>query len=102
MENKFYTVEPIMKSVKKEEYRKFIDNYPRKLVCDACAISDPPAVSLNDFELANRWPYSIVARTMAWDDNPSDYFYLPEEERKYSIMVNYEEVYASRTGYKEE
>lgn len=63
-----------------------------------CGISDPPAVSYNDFELANRWPYSIVASTFLYDNNPDDYFYEPEDKRTYRIVVNHEELFESKTG----
>lgn len=94
----FYTAEPITKKVTKEEFMEFIKNYPRKLERDVCGISDPPAVSYNDFELANRWPYSTVASTFLYDDNPGDYFYEPEDKRVYSVVVNHEELFASKTG----
>ena len=100
---KFYTVEPIMKRVTKEEYIEFINKYPRPLTGDCCGIYEPPIITYNDFELANRWPYSIVARTWYYSDNPDDYpYYTPEEEREYYIMENYEEVFNSKTGNKEE
>ena len=94
----FYTAKPITKNVTKEEFMEFIKNYPRKLERDVCGISDPPAVSYNDFELANRWPYSIAASTFLYDDNPDDYFYEPEDKRTYCIVVNHEELFESKTG----
>lgn len=100
--NKFYTVETIMKLVSKKEFEDFIKNYPRKLRYDCYGACDPPSITYNDFELANRWPYSIVASTCAYSDNPDDYYYCPEEKRVYRICINYEEVFDSKTGYKEE
>ena len=94
----FYTVEPIFKTVSKEEMRDFIEQYPRTLVRDCTGICDPPLVTFNDFELANRWPYSIVASYHLYDDDPNGYYYVPEEERDYKIMKNYEEVFQSKTG----
>lgn len=94
----FYTAKPVGKKVTKEEFERYISNYPRRLEVDVCGISDPPLISYNDFELANRWPYSVVARTWAYDDNPNDYFYEPEEEREYYIIENYEELFLSKTG----
>lgn len=94
----FYTAEPIEKRVNKQEFINFIRKYPRKLISDCTGISDPPLISYNDFELANRWPYSIVASTYAYDDNPEDYFYEPEEARIYTIVTNYEELFNSKTG----
>lgn len=98
----YYTVEPIKKKVSKEEFVKFLENYPRPLRRDVFAACDPPAISYNDFELADRWLYSIVASTHYYDDDPKGHYYEPEEKRSYIIMVNYEEVFASRTGNKTE
>lgn len=94
----FYTAEPKEKNVTKEEFEEFIKNYPRKLIKDVCGISDPPNITYNDLELANKWPYSIVARTFMYSDEEGDYWYCPEEKRTYAIMENYEEVFASKTG----
>lgn len=96
----FYTVEPVYKKVRIQEFKEFLKNYPRKLECDCCGICEPPSITYNDFELANRWPYSVVAKTFAYDDKPGDYFYEPEDERYYSIMINFDEVFASKTGNK--
>ena len=94
----FYTTKPEMKRVSKSEFQEFINNYPRKLERDVCGISDPPSITYNDFELANRWPYSVVANTWAYSDDPQDYFYAPEEDRGYFIMINYNECFNSKTG----
>lgn len=99
---KYFTVEPVYKEVDKQTYQKFIDEYPRKLVCDVCGICDPPSITYNDFELADRYPYSVVASTFAYDDEPGDYYYEPPGKRIYRIMENYEEVFDRRTGYKED
>lgn len=99
-EDKYYSVEPVYKKVTKEEFRKFIEDYPRRLERDVYGVFDPPLISYNDFEMADRWPYSVVAKTFAYEDKPGDYFYAPEEERLYSIMANYEDVFNSRTGFK--
>lgn len=101
-ENKFYKTERDMVEVSKEEFINFINNYPRPLDRDVCGISDPPLISYNDFELANRWPYSIIASTFLYDDDPNDYFYEPPEERTYRILKNYQECFDTKTGYKEE
>jgi len=95
----YYTAETKMKSVSKEEFDAFIKNYPRPLCVDVTGISDPPAISYNDFALADRWPYSIVASTFAYDNDPVGYYYVPPEKRRYRIMENCEEVFASKTGY---
>lgn len=102
MENKFYTAEPKEKRVSKSEFVEFLKNYPRKLDCDVCGICDPPSITYNDFVLANRWPYSVVASTFAYDDNPDGYYYEPDEERIYRVVENFEELFESKTGYVEE
>ena len=94
----FYTCDPIMKKVTKQEFIDFINSYPRKLEQDVFGACDPPSVTYNDFELANRWPYSIIASTMLYSDKSDDYWYTPEEERIYKIMINYQEVFLSKTG----
>ena len=99
MENKFYTIEPEVVNVSKQEFVDFINSYPRPLERDVFGACDPPAVSYNDFELANRWPYSIVASTHLYDDDPEGYWYEPEEQRTYRIVSNYNEVFNSKTGY---
>lgn len=99
MENKFYTAEKRMKRVSRAELDAFLANYPRKLTYDCNCCCDPPALSWNDFALADRWPYSIVASTYAYDDNPGEYYYEKEENRCYVICENAEECFASKTGY---
>ena len=94
----FYTAKPIRKQVTKQEFIDFINNYPRPLEKDVFGACDPPAISYNDFELANRWPYSIVASTHLYSDDPEDYYYEPEEKRTYIIIENYNELFSSKTG----
>ena len=83
---------PQTKEVTKQEFIDFCNSYPRSLVRDVCGISDPPAVSYNDFEIG-WWPLSVIARTHLYADDPEDYFYTAAEERFYSIVTNYEELY---------
>lgn len=92
----FYSAKPKNKLVSKEEFEKFIKEYPRKLSYDCCGISEPPSISYNDFELANRWPYSVVAKTWAYSEDPKDYYYSANPE--YYIVENYEELFESKTG----
>ena len=94
----FYTATRITKKVTKEEFFEFIKSYPRTLNRDCSGISDPPCITYNDFELANRWPYSIVASTFAYSDDPESYYYVPEENRQYIIIPNYQELFNSKTG----
>ena len=94
----FYTAKPKMKIVSKQEFEDFIKAYPRKLERDVFGACEPPSVTYNDFELANRWPYSIVANTWLYTDKEGDRWNLPEEERRYLVMENYKEVFESKTG----
>lgn len=94
----FYTANPVTKNVTKEEFDEFLRTYPRPLKCDVNGICEPPAVSYNDFALANRWPYSIVASTHLYENDPNHYYYEPPETRVYRIVVNHEELFASKTG----
>lgn len=96
----YYSVEPEFVDVTKEKFVDYINDYPRKLIRDVFGACDPPSVTYNDFELADRYPYSVVASTLLYDDTPGSYWYEPEEDRIYRIMVNYEEVFNSRTGNK--
>lgn len=84
---------PQTKEVTKQEFIDFCNSYPRALIRHVCCISDPPAISYNDFEIG-WWPLSVVASTYAYDDDPKDYFYEPEEKRFYSIVINHEELHA--------
>lgn len=98
---KWFTIDPIFKPVNKEDFIEFIEKYPRKLKMDVYGVCDPPLITYNDFELANRWPYGIVAKTYAYDDNPDGYYYEAPEKRLYCILANYKKLFDSRTGYKE-
>ncbi len=93
----FYTAEPVWKQVNKEEFKQFLASYPRHLDVDVTGICDPPLITYNDFTLADCWPYSVVAKTYAYDDSPDDYFYEPEEERFYAVIINHEEMFAGKT-----
>jgi hypothetical protein len=86
-EEKFYTVEKERRLVSKEEFQAFLSNYPRKLSGDYFM----DVYSYNDFELANAWPYSIVAKIYVG--------YGADDPDEYEIVVNYEEVFNSKTGY---
>lgn len=74
------------KRVSKEKFVDFLKNYPTKLVKDVYGVCDPPYISYNDFSTGKMWPDSVVAYTFLYDPNPGDYFYEPENERKYYIL----------------
>lgn len=86
--NKYFSVEPIFKKVSKEEFEQFVSDYPRPLDYNCCGISEPPFITYNDVELADRWPYSIVAKTRMEDDRygPADRY----------ICVNIKELFGSK------
>lgn len=73
------------KKVTKEEFEKFIKEYPRELKVDVCGIYEPPLISYNDFTLG-RWAKSVVAYTYLYDNDPNGYFYQPEEKRTYGVL----------------
>lgn len=81
-----YTIRPQRESCTKEEFVKFLENYPNKLEQDFYM----DAISFNDFTLAKKWPASIVAM-----------IYLPmsrDESSTYAIATNMDEVFASMKG----
>lgn len=73
----------------KEEFKKFITNYPNKLHVDFFM----DAYSWNDFTIAELWPDTMVAMEF-----PPMYH---ETESKYKIAVNIDEVFASRADDEE-
>lgn len=85
-------IKPQDKDVTKQEFIDFINSYPRHLICHECGISTPPVISYNDFEIG-WWPLSVIASTHDYEDNPEDLFYIPEEERFYTITINHEELH---------
>lgn len=60
-----------MKKVTKEEFDKFIENYPRKLEYSVLTICSPEKGQYNDFTLGV-WPKSVVASFNLWGHNPKD------------------------------
>lgn len=95
----YFNVAPEFKKVSKEEFKEYLNNYPRELVFDAYRVCEPASLTWNDFELADRWPYSIIARTSDYDEFNGTEWEIPEEERTYSVLANIEEVFANRTRH---
>ena len=91
-ENKHYTIEPEFKDVTKDEFNRFLESYPRPLISDFFMDS----VSYNDFNLADRWPWSMIAIKNLW------YYCEENEETTYRIAVNYIDMFNSKTGYMED
>lgn len=92
----YYSVDPVWSNVTKTQFDNFRHNYPRELVEDASRTQYPTIISFNDYELADKNPFSIVAECEA--------VYNASGERtgytNYKVMSNYETVYASKTGNK--
>ena len=55
------------KEVSKEEFDKFIQEYPNKLERDVTGICEPPLATYNDFTIASKWPESVVAKVDLYD-----------------------------------
>ena len=77
-----FIVKPIWKEVSKKEFINFLNNYPRQLKHDFSWYGH----TYNDFEFANEWPDSVVAR-----------YYDEYNDESFYIMENYEEVYSNKT-----
>ena len=59
--------------VSKEEFDKFIHDYPRKLEKDVAGMYEPPLLTFNDFMVAPMWPRSVVASVMLYEHGyPND------------------------------
>ena len=84
----FYTAKPIIKEVSKEEFEEFIKNYPRQLE-RFCSHMNDEIVCYYDKELAPYWLYNKVAK---------EWYSLYEPYTTYTIVVNYDELYNTRTG----
>ena len=76
-----------MKQVSRQEYIRFIKNYPRDLDFDCTGIFEPPLGTYNDFSNEKVWPESIVAKEIRdWmGDNGERDFDIPGKFWKYFI-----------------
>lgn len=62
--------------VTKEEFDKFIKEYPRKLEANFVTICEPPLMTYNDFSIAE-YPNSIVASFYDdWLDNDKRHYFI--------------------------
>ncbi len=50
------------RQVSQEEFYLYIKNYPRELQYNRSEMCEPSLHSYNDFSIANKFPYSMVAR----------------------------------------
>lgn len=62
------------KQVSREEFLRFVKEYPRNLSGDVCGISEPALIAYYDFKAAKGWD-AIVAK----------YRDVPETQREYLI-----------------
>lgn len=76
------------REVNKDEFDAFIAAYPRKLVRDVAGMYEPPILTYNDFDVAPKWPESVVAKVSLNEDsypnadgskNPNT-FYIKEDD----------------------
>ena len=92
----YYTVDPVWTSVTQAQFDTFRHNYPRELVEDASRTQYPTIISFNDYELADKNPFSIVAECEAVFNSSGE----RTGYTKFKIMSNFAAVYASKTGNK--
>ena len=76
----------MLNRVTKEEFDRFIENYPRKLIWHVSQFCEPPVITYNDPSIG-KFQDSVVAKTPYYDD-PAGYYYEPPETREYFIRVN--------------
>lgn len=76
------------KKVTREEYLKFIKNWPNRLDFDCTGICEPPMGSYNDFSGNLMWPQSIVAKEFReWEGPGGELDYsMPGKFWTYYIM----------------
>jgi hypothetical protein len=92
----YYTVDPVWTNVTQEQFDTFRHDYPRPLVEDASRTQYPTIISFNDYQLADKNPFSIVAECEAvFNSNGERTGYT-----KFKVMSNFAAVYESRTGNK--
>jgi len=92
----YYTVDPVWTNVTQAQFDTFRHNYPRPLVEDASRTQYPTIISFNDYQLADKNPFSIVAECEAVFNSSGE----RTGYTKFKVMSNFAAVYASRTGNK--
>ena len=92
----YYTVDPVWTNVTQAQFDTFRHDYPRPLVEDASRTQYPTIISFNDYELADKNPFSIVAECEAVFNSSGE----RTGYTKFKVMSNFAAVYASRTGNK--
>lgn len=93
----YYTEEPEWDdTIDEEDFNEFLDNYPRPLVEDASRTITPTIISFNDYELADKNPFSIVAECQEEYDTDGELI----GHTNFKIMTNYADCFDSKTGNK--
>lgn len=88
--NFFYTAEPNYKSVSYIELCQFLEDYPRQIKSHETKFPQGTFTTYYDEEICDRFPYGKVASI------------TKEGERISCIIIdNYEELYNTRTGYRD-
>lgn len=67
------------KIVSKEEFKKFIKEYPSELQKDVAMMCEPPLITYNDFSGGKQFPKSIVAEFVNGYD---------KSKIQYKILIN--------------
>lgn len=56
----------------KEEFDRFIAEYPQPLQSDVAMMFEPPVQTLNDFTGGKVWPESVVAAVTLFESYPKE------------------------------
>lgn len=71
--------------VTKEEFEKFISQYPNKLETDISGITEPPTKTWNDYTSGLKWPESLVCLIKMYDGSE----YHKGKKLEYYINIKY-------------
>lgn len=88
-----------MKNVDYDKFKSFIDSYPRELNRSVhyFSVNEPLYASYND-DAIGAWPDGIVAIEPLYSDDKYSCYYLPKEERVYTVIVNHGKLYSKING----
>lgn len=89
----------IQKKVNYDKFKAFIDNYPRELKRSVhyFSVNETLYASYND-DTIGAWPDGIVAIEPLYSGDRHSCYYVPKEDRKYTIVVNFEKLYNKING----
>lgn len=67
------------KRVSKEEFEKYVDEYPNELIFNVSRIYDPSLGNHNDFTNDKKWPESMVTKVVFMSEyGREDEYYIKE------------------------